>query len=148
MSITIKIQSNASENETFYKDITDVLTLTGDLKSDTSVVDPIFIVNQSANTIVNCNYVTIPSFNRSYFIRNINSVGSNLTEITCHVDVLSSFRDSILSNKAVISRQENSYNRYLNDPYFKIYQNKLVTTEYLSGDGFGTAGYVLVVAGG
>lgn len=146
MSFEIKLQTNNSEMNRVTKDITDVLTLTGTLKSETSIIDPIINIECDMPSIITCNYMTIPVFGRSYFINNIRSIRTGLVEITCHVDVLSSFADSIKSNTAIIRKQENDWNLYLNDGSFKVYQNPIVLTKPFP-TGFSTQEYVLAIAG-
>lgn len=147
MSFSIKLQNNSSEKNRLTKAITDVVTLTGTLKDGTSLVNPVLLISGTLNTIVGCNYLTIPSFNRSYFITDIVSVRSGLVEVTAHVDVLSSFATEIRANTAIIRRQELRYNLYLNDGQFKVYQNPNVVTQSFP-NGFSGQELVLAVAGG
>lgn len=141
----IKLQSNSSEKNKFTKKVTDVLTLEGVLKDTTSIVDPVILIEGDIS-VAGCNYMTIPLFNRSYFVTNVRSVRNGLWEVSAHVDVLSSFRTQILSNKAILLRQENKWNLYLNDGTFKVYQDPMVLTMAFPS-GFHTHEFVLAVAG-
>jgi len=142
----IVLQFNASEKNKVTKDVTDVLTLTGELRSETSIVDPVILVSGDLSTISGCNYMTISVFGRSYFITNIRSIRTGLIEISAHVDVISSFADEIKTNRAIIRKQENQWNLYLNDGSFKVYQNPMVLTKAFPS-GFTTQEFVLAVAG-
>lgn len=151
--MTINIQINNSENNKANKRITTLFTLEGSLKQNTSIVDPIIVVSLTGSSngielLNSANYMTISAFNRSYFITDMISLTNDMVEIHAHCDVVSSFYDQYKNNIAVIGRQENFYNKYLNDSQFKIYQDNQVVTAPLSGSGFGQAGYILVTSGG
>ena len=146
MSFNITLQINSSEKNKLDKEITDIATVSGVLKEDTSIIDPVIKIECDLSDYVNCNYITIPEFGRKYFVNNIRSVRNGLVEFSCHVDVLSSFADSIRTNKAIIKRQENNWNLYLNDGTFKVYQNPMVLTKAFPS-GFTTQEFVLAVAG-
>ena len=146
MSITIKLQYNASEQNKLTKSVSDVATLTGTLKEQTSIIDPVILI-EYVGTLPPCNYMTIECFNRSYFITGIESVRTGLWRISAHVDVLSSYADQIRQNTAVIRRQENKWNLYLDDGSFRCYQNPNIVMKAFPS-GFSTHEFVLAVAGG
>lgn len=146
MSFEIILQKNNSENININKDISNILTLSGTLKNQTSIINPSIIIEANLANITTCNYLTIPSFNRSYFISNIESLRNNLVEISAHVDVISSFKSEILANTAIVKRQENNWNLYIDDGIFKTYQNPIVITKAFPS-GFTTQEFVLAVAG-
>lgn len=146
MAFTIVLQKNNSEDNKLTKELDTILMASGTLKSNTSIIDPVILMNCDLSAVVNCNYMTISDFKRSYFVRDIKSIRNGLVEFTCHVDVLSSFADSIKSNTAIIKRQENLWNLYLNDGTFKVYQNSSVLTKSFPS-GFSTQEFVLAVAG-
>lgn len=146
MALTIVLQKNNSEENKLTKTLDIILTTSGTLKSNTSIIDPVILMNCDLSAVVNCNYMTISDFKRSYFVRDIKSIRNGLVEFSCHVDVLSSFADSIKSNTAIIKRQENLWNLYLNDGTFKVYQNSSVLTKSFPS-GFSTQEFVLAVAG-
>lgn len=146
MAFDILIQQNQSEKNKVDKDVTTLATITGTLRQETSIIDPVFIIAGDLDDYVGVNYCTVDSFGRSYFVNNIRSVRSGLVELTCHVDVLSSFATQIRTNSAIIRRQENNWNLYLNDGTFKVYQNPIVLTKAFPS-GFTTQEYVLAVAG-
>lgn len=146
MAFNISLQINKSERERLTKDISDIMVLTGVLKSETSIIDPVIMVECDLTAVVNCNYMTIPAFGRSYFVNNIRSIRNGLVEFSCHVDVLSSFASQIRGNTAIIRKQENDWNLYLNDGSFKVYQNPNVLTRAFPS-GFTTQEFVLAVAG-
>lgn len=137
---------NQSENIRLDKKTKTISTVSGTLKDSTSIIDPVITIECALADVVGCNYISIPKFNRFYFVNNIRSVGQGLVEFSCHVDVLSSFADEIRKNDAIVKRQENKWNLYLNDGTFKVYQNPLVLTRAFPS-GFSTQEFVLAVAG-
>lgn len=146
MSFDITLQINASEKNKLTKDITDLATLSGTLKNGTSIIDPVITFEGDLTSFVNCNYMSIPTFGRSYFVNDIRSIRNNIYEISAHVDVLSSFATQIRGNTAIVRRQENQWNLYLNDGVFKTYQNpEIITKAFPSG--FTKQEFVLAVAG-
>lgn len=147
MSFSIVIQQNTSEPERVDKALTDLLTLTGTLREQTSIIDPHFRVAASEAQLVGCNYVTVPSFGRSYFVRDIVSVRNGILELVCHTDVLSSWKVQLRANSAIIHKQENIWNLYLNDGSLQAYQKPKVLTKAFP-HGFTTMQYILTVAGG
>lgn len=144
MNVTLQI--NTSDKIRVDKDITDVITFSGTLKNATSIIDPVILFEGDLTDYMTCNYMTIPIFNRSYFVTNLKAVRRNLFEISGHVDVLSSFAAGIRGNTAIIKRQENNWNLYLNDGSFRTYQNPMVLTKEFPS-GFTTQEFVLSVAG-
>lgn len=146
MSFNISLQRNNSERNRVSKDVENIMTVSGELKTETSIVDPIILIECDLSDVTGCNYVSIPTFGRSYFVNNIRSIRTGLVEFSCHVDVLSSFAEQIKKNTAIVRKQENNWNLYLNDGSFKVYQNPIVLTKAFPS-GFTTQEFVLAVAG-
>lgn len=146
MAFNIVLQRNNSEMNRVSKSVDNLLTISGVLKEDTSIIDPVIKIKCDLSDVTGCNYLSIPAFGRSYFVNNIRSIRNGLVEFSCHVDVLSSFASEIRGNKAIIKRQENAWNLYLNDGSFKVYQNPIVLTKSFPS-GFTTQELILAVAG-
>ena len=146
MAFNIVLQRNNSEQNKLTKEITDIITVSGELKTETSIIDPVIMIECDLASVTGCNYMSIPAFGRSYFVNNIRSIRSGLVEFSCHVDVLSSFASEIRGNTAIVRKQENNWNLYLNDGSFKVYQNPNVLTKAFPS-GFTTQEFVLAVAG-
>lgn len=121
----IKLYKNLSDKNVFDKDITQLGSdISGTIREDCSIINPVFKIEKVAGfTITDANYAYIPEFGRYYFINNIICLSDKLFELQMHVDVLSTYKDGIRNNDAVISRQENAYNLYLQDGVFKTYAN-------------------------
>ena len=146
MAFDIVLQRNNSERNKVTKDVSDLLTVSGKLKTETSIIDPVIMIECDLSAVTGCNYMTIQTFGRSYFVNNIRSIRTGLVEFSCHVDVLSSFSNEIRGNTAIVRKQENKWNLYLNDGSFKIYQNPNVLTKAFPS-GFTTQEFVLAIAG-
>lgn len=144
--MNITLQRNLSEKNRVIKNITDIIEVTGALKVGSSIIDPVILFEGDISNFTGCNYMTIEDFSRKYFVNDITSVRNGLFEIQAHCDVLSTYKDGIFTNKAIIKRQESLWNLYLNDGSFKVYQNPIVLTKAFPS-GFTTQEFVLAVAG-
>lgn len=153
MSFNVDFYFNKSENNRLDKDIGNALfTTTCIFKASTSIKNPTLQIaynDPSRLTLIFAsNYIKIESpIDRYYYIDDIITVANRLLEIRCHVDVLMTYKDAIRANTAIIQRQENQWNLYLNDGTFKIYQNPVVLTREFPA-GFTTQSFVLALAGG
>lgn len=146
MSFSIQLLRNNSQVNKIGKDLTSLLTVTGTLRSETSIIDPIINIECDLSRLTRCNYIYIEEFRRYYFVNNIRSIREGLVEFSCHVDVLETYKEEIKMNAAIIRRQENNWNLYLNDGTFKVYQNPMVLTKEFPS-GFNGFEFVLAVAG-
>lgn len=142
----IELMINSSEKNKMDKTLTTIETISGTLKDATSIIDPIIVIEGDISRFTGCNYMTIDAFGRSYFVNNIRSIGKNLFEVSGHVDVLSTYKDAIRRNSAIIRKQQHQWNLYLNDGSLRVYQNPQVVTKTFS-TGFTKLEFVLAVAG-
>lgn len=140
------IQKNNSEKIHVTKNLTDLVSTKIFLKESTSIINPVFLVEVPLASVADANYITVPTFGRSYFITDIKSITNALVELTCHVDVLSSFADEIKQNFGIIHRQEKNWNLYLNDGVLQVYQNPIISTVKFP-NGFDEFNFVLLTAG-
>ena len=160
MAFIIKFQKTSSMNNKIGKNVDDVLTLSGVLKQGTSVLDPVILIELpepedpedpetweiTEKQFFKCNYCTIDKFNRKYFITDMRSERNNLVEVHCHVDVLDTYEDDIKDLNAIIRRQENKWNLYLDDGCLMTYQNPHVILKQFPS-GFSNETIILAVAG-
>ena len=109
MAFNIVLQTSNSEKNKLDKSITDIATLSGTLKDTTSIIDPVIVIEGDLSSYVHCNYMTIETFGRSYFVTNIKSIRNGLFEITAHVDVLTTYKDNIRNLNAVYTRRLNDW---------------------------------------
>lgn len=144
--MNIVLYKNLSDKNVMDKDITSLKSMTGTLRDDCSIIDPVIsIEGLTASELTSANYAYIPEFGRYYFINNI-VCKNKLYELTMHVDVLSTYKDSIRDNTAIIARQQKSYNLYLRDGAFKCEAGNIIQVKQF-GSGFNTFSYVFCVAG-
>lgn len=147
MSITVKAFQYNSPNHFINKQLIDVATYTGNLREETSVLDPVFDIETSSD-LSQMNYIWISELHRYYYVTNIVSVATNLWRVYCHVDVLMTYKPTILAHEAVIGRQQQLYNLYLNDgDTFKVTQRSKIQQKKFP-NGFTGSSYVMIVAGG
>lgn len=142
--MTISLYNNASAPNYVDKEISLVQTLTGVLRNPASVTDPVITIERDSP--VGFNYVYIPEYSRYYFVSGISMTGDRLLALSLHVDVLMTYKATIREMYAIIKRQENKFNLYLDDGIFKAYQNtkhKIIKLPY----GFTEYSYVLALAG-
>ena len=147
MSFSIVLYINKSDNNYLDKDLTEISTISGTLRDDTSIINPSIVIVGPITNIFKCNYIYISSFNRYYYVNDIKSVRNNVYELSCHVDVLMSYKNGIRNNTAIISKQENDWNLYLNDGSFHVYNNPMVLTKEFP-NGFSSWSFVMGIAGG
>ena len=128
--MNIAFGSTTSEKRQLDKDVSYSVSLSGTLRNETNVVNPTILVEANVSTLAGCNYMSIPSFHRVYFITDIRSISDDLCEVSGHCDVLSSFKTGIRSNTAVVARSAQSgyWNLFLNDPMTKVSNKSNIIT--------------------
>lgn len=146
--MTITFYNNISEKNVINKTLGNPLTMGGTLRDATSVTNPTITV-ESPITIVGYNYCYIPDFARYYYIVDIKSMRKNLWAVTLRVDVLMSFKDSILNTPAIIDHTtEQDITEYMNSNVWQsLVKDKTDIINFSSGLSE-TGGYVLITAGG
>lgn len=150
-NVHLNIWTTKSEKTALTKEIVlgSKIELTGTLRDASNVLDPSIEIAGSATSIVARNYFEIPEFGRKYFITEITSTGYGRVIIRGHVDVLSTYADDIKKLSAVIARQENKYNLFLDDNVFKVEATTNIQTIGFTGGGHfsDTPGICLVTVG-
>ena len=127
----------------------------GKLIYDTSILKPTFVI---AGDVSQYNYCYIPLFDRYYYIVSNTIKAGTIEELVLEVDVLQSWKgDSstgILSNSAIIERQESLNNAYFTDDMYWTQANKEVKTiPFLDSNGnelvfeIPENNYILTIAG-
>lgn len=121
--MNLNLFQNNSDKNVVWKQITTKANLTGTLREDCSIIDPIIKVEGiSASDLPYINYCEVVEWGRYYYINDIVCVGQ-LYELRCHVDVLMTYKDQIKNIPAIIERQESNFNLYLQDGLLKEYAN-------------------------
>lgn len=143
----IKFYYNSSEKNKIGKSLSNELVLTGNLRDECSVTNPVISVNISS--LVGYNYCYITEFNRYYYITDIVSVRTNLWRVTLSIDVLESFKNDILNLSCIVDKQHDydKYNNYIDDG---SYINEIKTFTEIANfqSGFNEDGeFILITAG-
>lgn len=144
--MTIKLYKTASEVNKVTKVLTDELSLTGELRESSSVINPRIKIED--DDLTDYNYAYIPEFGRYYFITNITSIRNGLWELSMRVDVLMTYADEIKANIAVIARNSNLWNLYYQDEQFKILNYETIQTKAFGASLNPNSQIVLICAGG
>ena len=159
-SVVIVFLKNLSAHEVIGKkfDTDHELSLEGKLLYNQSLTAPKILID---GDIRGYNYCYIGEFNRFYYITdNIIQTGT-IQELSLKCDVLQSFKDEILSCRAIVERQENKGNLLMVDDKMWTQNNKRVITQpFMGGDSAyrnasgeqcfvrSNNNYILTVAGG
>lgn len=142
----IRLYSSSDETNKIDKTLTNEILLNGTLKDETSVINPIILIE--ANNLTQYNYCYIPLFKRYYFIKDITVVRNNLFRLFLDIDVLMSYKDEILNLDCIVNKQENNSTPYINDNS-RIYENRNFTSIINFRNGFDDDGnFILITAGG
>ena len=148
--MNLELYSNVSDANVVNKDITLLATLIGDLREQTDILNPSFLIKNVDNFVLTggkFNYVYVPDFKRYYFVNDIEFISNTLYIVHCHVDVLMTYKAEIKENDALVLRQEFNYNVMLSDPKLKHMANPLVQTLKFPEAFDDKYSYILLVAG-
>ena len=151
--IDVTLYLNKSEANIVDKDLQSYGTFSGAFRDSVSITDPVFTIESDSIFLVNCNYCYIQYLNRYYFVTNVTLVRTGLWQLSCHVDVLKTYWDSVKMLPAVLARQENEYNLYLDDDRFlvtckRIYNTIAFPGRVSTGSGDNNTSFILTLAGG
>lgn len=139
MSFKIMLYTNTAENNRVDK--SQYLTklydagIDGVLREDTSLINPIIIIN--LDVYPTFNYVQIGTFdNRFYFVTDIVSKGNNLWEIHLSIDVLHTYREKIYLQQGFIDRCSTEWNDNIVDSKIVLENGYDVSTTTVSNNLF------------
>lgn len=157
MSFTVNIGNISVSKKVVDKAFTNKYELTGTLKNECSIKDPVITlrIGDSQNIkipdITKCNYAYIVNFNRYYYITDFRSIRDTILEVHMHVDVLKTYADEIKKQKGIVSRASSRsvYTSLLpDDDSYNYADSKIVVKKLSTNDGFNKTGsYVMVTAG-
>lgn len=148
MAFTISLFKTASENNRVVKVLTDEKQLSGELRNQTSVLNPTIRI-ESADNISGYNYCYISEFGRYYYITDIVSVRTNCWVVSLRCDVLMSYKDEIQSMNVILNNtQETGLSNYLASPnWVSLVKTKTDIKSFPSG--LSEQGeFILITAGG
>ena len=142
----IDLYINSSDNIVVNKSLSSKTEMQCNLK-DEGTIRSLTVDVAGAESVLNFNYAYIPAFNRYYYINNITIYRQGYYRLSLSVDVLMSFKSQFLNCKAIINRQQNEWNQYLEDGQLLTYADTVTVTKKFPVE-INEANYVLTVAGG
>ena len=148
MAFTISLFKTVSENNRVVKTLTDEKQLSGELRNQTSVLNPSIRI-ESADNISTYNYAYIPEFGRYYYITDIVSVRTSCWVVSLRCDVLMSYKDEIQGLNVILNNtQETGLSNYLASPNW-VNLVKTKTDIKVFPSGLSEQGeFILITAGG
>lgn len=127
--MVIKLYINNSDPKAVTKNITGEILLNGAVARDpVDVINPVIEYQGDNSTIAGYNYAYIEDFARWYFVEPQND-SYNMNTLRLHCDVLKTAAPWLVLRNATITRNENLYNSYLNDPNFSAYAYTNIVTK-------------------
>lgn len=148
MSVSITFYHNSADARVVDKSnqITSIKTVSANFIDDVSILNPILELRYDSD-IFTSNYLYISTLDRYYYIEDI-TTSNNMLYIKCKCDVLMSNKNAIKNSTCIIDRQENVYNKYLNDPLYEGYAYEVLSA-YKIGSIFTKASqpYLTVLGG-
>lgn len=144
--MTITLYKNESEKNKINKILTTVVTLTGTLRDSSSIINPEIVIEYDNPT--GFNYCYIDAFNRYYFVTNITVINNKLLKLSLKVDVLESFKTSILAQNIIIDKSTSNVDEYLPDDNLVVnVKTKTDIVNFPSGL-LESGEFILITAGG
>lgn len=146
----ITLYTNESEKNKLEKTITNSILLEGNLRDESSIINPIILISSNKEDIPYMyNYAYIPAFGRYYFITDIESVRTGIWRVSMHVDVLMSYKEQIKNLNVIINNsEETGANDYLSGNQW-ITNVKNTTNIVNFPNGLNDNGeFILITAGG
>lgn len=144
--MVLNFYKNHSDKRVINKNLSLIKSTGGIFKDDVSILDPVLIISYDEG-LLDCNYVYIQDTNRYYYITDMTTSKQRLI-ITCHVDVLQSWKDEILYGTGIVSRSADLYNKYLPDSQLETYAYKLHQTKLIDSPFTKNLNFILSVVGG
>ena len=134
----------------------DSVTIESKIMFDSNFINPKFLVE---GNFTDYNYCYIPQFKRFYYITDMTAKTGNMMEIQLKCDVLQSWKgdatSGILSNEAVLERQESLTNVYFSDNmYWTQADKEIKTVPFLTSENTDLVfeipedNFILTIAGG
>ena len=146
MSFPIVFMFNNEPMNKISKTPVEKFTLTGELRDESSIIDPVILIEK--DNPIEANYAYIAAFNRYYYIKDITAVRTGLWRISMHTDVLKTFSEGILNSPCIVAKSSSKYNMYLNDSDYKCLQDDIVMTKtFPSGFNLADSMYVAAILG-
>lgn len=127
-AIVVNLYRNNSSRNVINKVLDFVRIFRGTFREPFDITAP--VITLSYNSPPDFNYVDIPSLNRKYFVSGYSNIANSLWEIYLEVDVLESYKNSVLSLDAIIERNEFNFDDRIIDSMQVFEQGYNVTRSY------------------
>lgn len=142
----ITLYYNQSDQLELNKSLQTVATLNGELREATDILQPEIEIEGAE--VLNANYLYINELHRFYFITGCEFVSGTIYRIRCKVDVLSTYKNEIKRQYAIVKRNQYNYNTYLTDDRLKTNNNPHIQTlSFPNGFSKEAYSYILVMGG-
>ena len=146
--MTVNLYNTPDEQNVIGKAKTLIDTATCTIKGNISYENPVLLLQYDSGTVDEINYMEITELNRCYFITDLINLTGGRYEVHAKVDVLESFKDTILGLTAIIDKGQTGVNMFLDDGSY-VAENKEFQTVLNFPSGFNSEGeYILITAGG
>lgn len=86
------------------KDLEFFKSININLKDDVNISNPDLKLRLNVDDVKNFNYAEIDSFNRKYFVRDIQNLNNDIWLVRLECDYLETFKDDILNSRASVTR--------------------------------------------
>lgn len=117
--MTVEFYVNKSEPNKIFKDVAEkVITITdAQFRESVNLLTPEITIEQTLPNAKAVNYCYIDELKRWYFIDSIECIRTGIFAIKCRVDVLYTYRNSILTVSGLVDRSEEDdfHDKYLDD---------------------------------
>ena len=144
--MVLTLYKNESEKNKINKVLKTVKSVSGVLRDGSSIITPEIVIEH--NNPVGFNYCHIDSFNRYYFINDITVLSNKLIKLSLKVDVLESFKESIMLQNIIADKSTNKGNNYLYDENLIVnVKTKTDIVNFPSGL-LESGEFILITAGG
>lgn len=146
----VQLMQCASENNVIRKKLSTIQTVNCLFKEESSIINPVIILDYNLQSMSNVNYMYIPTFDRYYYMQDIRALTGGRYMVTGKLDVLQSFASDILSLLVVVDKQksDSKSDLYIDDGSF-VTENRLVNNIYNFPNGFNDNGeFILITVGG
>lgn len=114
----IKLYTQTIPKNKMFRNLTNEITLTGNVKDTFDILNPIVQFNYNAN-LKNVNYAYIPEYGRYYFV-SPPIISGKTAYLKMHVDVLFTYRNIIMKSPCIAIRSSNRGNLYFQDDYIQF----------------------------
>lgn len=162
--MTIQLLNCGSDPRVINKTYSLIAETTATPFGEITIVDPILRIRRQ-NELSGINYIYVPEWLRYYFVNDIRIISGDIMELSCHIDVLNSFKSAILDSECICIRSERTdvnprtvYTQngtYINDTQRPIYPYVEQTAYAFSAGDFNLSSasnlsrnFVLNVSGG